>query len=69
MGPYSEKKQQERRDTIQNLLDNNPDLDPVTRDMWQRHLHNIAIDEGEYVKRVREVYGNIYSRYTDQWLT
>ena len=69
MGPYSDFLQTRRRQVIQKLLDNNPQLDDVTRAMWKRHLNNIACSEEEYNARVREVYGNPYAEYTASWLT
>lgn len=69
MGPYSEFLQSRRRQIIQKLLDTNPQLDDITKAMWQRHLNNIACSEEEYNARVREVYGNRYTRYTSSWLT
>ena len=68
MGPYSEFLQARRAQSIRKLLENK-NLDPDYRAMWQKHLNNLAIDEGEYLQRVREVYGNRYREYTKEWLT
>jgi hypothetical protein len=56
MGPFSELRQAERANAILRLLDNNPQLDVVTRAMWQRKLQNLAVTEEEYNARVVELY-------------
>lgn len=56
MGPYSEDKQLQRAESIQRLLDNNPQIDPAYRAMWQKHLINIANNETTYNYRVKHVY-------------
>lgn len=56
MGPYSEAKQLKRAESIQRLLDNNPQLDPSYRAVWQKHLINLANNETTYNYRVKHVY-------------
>lgn len=56
MGPYSEARQYQRAEAIQRLLDNNPDLDPLYKAMWQKHLNNLALNETTYNYRVNHVY-------------
>ena len=56
MGPYSEAKQYQRAEAIQRLLENNPDLDPLYKAMWQKHLNNLALNETTYNYRVKHVY-------------
>jgi hypothetical protein len=56
MGPYSEAKQLQRAESIQRLLDNNPQLDPSYRAVWQKHLINLANNETTYNYRVKHVY-------------
>jgi len=56
MGPYSEAKQYQRAEAIQRLLDNNPDLDPLYRAMWEKHLINLARNETTYNYRVKHIY-------------
>ena len=68
MGPYSEFLQARRAQSIRKLLEKK-NLEPSYRAMWQRHLNNLAVNETEYLKRVRDVYGNRYSEYTKKWLT
>tara|TARA_B100001057_G_scaffold87128_2_gene83091 strand:+ start:4777 stop:4989 length:213 start_codon:yes stop_codon:yes gene_type:complete len=56
MGPYSEDKQFQRATAIKRLLDDNPDLDPLYKAMWQKHLNNLAQNETTYNYRVKHVY-------------
>jgi len=56
MGPWSEAKQMERAESIKRLLDTNPDLDPIYKGMWQKHLSNLALNEATYNYRVKHVY-------------
>ena len=56
MGPYSEAKQMERAESIKRLLDTNPQLDPVYKSMWMKHLSNLALNETTYNYRVKHVY-------------
>ena len=56
VGPYSEEKQFQRAKSIQRLLDENPKLDPLYREIWQKHLLNLALNETTYNYRVKHVY-------------
>ena len=56
MGPWSEAKQMERAESIKRLLDTNPQLDPIYKGMWQKHLSNLALNEATYNYRVKHVY-------------
>ena len=59
MGPYSEAKQMERAESIKRLLDTNPQLDPVYKGMWQKHLSNLSLNEATYNYRVKNIYSNL----------
>jgi len=59
MGPYSEQKQIERAGAIKRLLDDNPNMDPVTRSMWERKANALAVTEEEYNARVKAIYSNM----------
>jgi len=59
MGPYSEQKQIERAGAIKRLLDTNPQMNDITRAMWQRHVNNLAVSEEEYNARVKAIYSNM----------
>ena len=59
MGPYSEEKQFQRAKSIQRLLDENPKLDPLYREIWQKHLLNLALNETTYNYRVKNIYENM----------
>ena len=59
MGPYSEQKQLERAGAIKRLLDTNPQLDDLTKAMWQRKVNALAVTEDEYNARVKEIYSNL----------
>jgi len=59
MGPFSEKKQLERADSIQRLLDSNPQLDDHMKGIWLKHQRNLCLNEDEYNKRVVEVFRNV----------
>ena len=56
MGPYSEAKQLQRAEAIGFLLDNNPQLDPVYRAMWENKLRALSQNEEEYNRRVVGIY-------------
>lgn len=56
MGPFSEETQMKRAEAIGRLLRDNPDIDPVYKAAWERHLKNIAYDEDTYNQRVRNIY-------------
>lgn len=56
MGPFSEQKQIERADSIQRLLDNNPQLDDHMKSIWLNHQRNLCLNEDEYNTKVKEIY-------------
>ena len=56
MGPYSEARQLQRAEAIGFLLENNPDLDPVYKAMWENKLRGLAQNEEEYNRRVVGIY-------------
>lgn len=59
MGPYSEEKQYQRAASIKRLLDTNPQLDELTRAMWEQKARNLAMTEERYNARVKEIFSNI----------
>ena len=59
MGPYSEKKQIERAGAIKRLLETNPQMNEITRAMWQKHANNLAVTEEEYNARVKAIYSKM----------
>ena len=59
MGPYSEDKQFQRATSIKRLLDDNPDMDPLYRAIWNKHLMNLALNETTYNYRVKNIYSNL----------
>ena len=59
MGPYSEERQYQRAEAIKFLLDNNPDIDPLYRAIWEKHLLNLAHNETTYNYRVKNIYSNM----------
>lgn len=60
MGPFSEQKQIERADSIQRLLDSNPQLDDHMKGIWLKHQRNLCLNEDEYNKRVKDIYTNSF---------
>jgi len=58
MGPYSEELQQKRCKNLKLVLAT-PNLSDDMKRIWKQHLNNLAINEDEYNKRVREVYTNV----------
>jgi hypothetical protein len=60
MGPFSEKKQLERADSIQRLLDSNPQLDDHMKGIWLKHQRNLCLNEDEYNKRVKNIFTNSF---------
>jgi len=56
MGPYSEKKQFERAESVQKLLERN-DLSEWARTFWSKVLRDLAHDEFTYNQRVVNAYG------------
>ena len=67
MGPYSEEVQYNRASAIQRLLDNNPDLDPLYRAMWNKHLINLARNETTYNYRVKNIYQHMRKGPIVEW--
>ena len=68
MGPYSEDIQYKRASAIQRLLDNNPDLDPLYRAMWSKHLINLAKNETTYNYRVKNIYQHMRKGPFVEWV-
>ena len=60
MGPFSNDIQGQRADSIQRLLDDNPQIDKHMKSIWLKHLRNLALTEDEYNQRVRDVYTNSF---------
>jgi len=59
MGPYSEEKQFQRATAIKRLLDNNPQLDPLYRNMWELKAKNLAMDEDRYNARAVAIFSKL----------
>ena len=59
MGPFSEERQIQRADAIGRLLRDNPDLDPLYKSIWERHLKNLSYTEAQYNDRVKTIYKNM----------
>ena len=53
MGPFSETVQKHRADSIQYLLDTNPQIDDYMKSIWQSKLKDLALTEDEYNTRVK----------------
>jgi len=68
MGPYSEQRQFQRAEAIQNLLATNPQLDTRTRTMWENHLRNLCANETTYNYRVKTIYSQLQPR-NKGWVT
>jgi hypothetical protein len=58
MGPYSEELQSKRRANLKLILAD-PKLSDDMKRIWKMHLNNLAINEDEYNKRVKEIYENV----------
>ena len=58
MGPYSERRQAQRRNNILRIL-SNPNLKEDARRIWTQHLNRLATSEEQYNARVKAVYSNI----------
>jgi len=56
MGPFSETVQKHRADSIQYLLDTNPQIDDYMKSIWQSKLKDLALTEDEYNARVKKIY-------------
>jgi len=66
MGPYSEIKQSQRRANLKLILAN-PKLSDDMKRIWRMHLNNLAINEDEYNKRVKQVFSLLKPRHN--WIT
>jgi len=58
MGPYSEELQQKRCKNLKLILAN-PKISDDMKRIWKQHLNNLAVNEDEYNKRVKEVYAKV----------
>ena len=58
MGPYSEELQQKRCNLLKSVIAN-PTLSDDMKRIWKQHLRNLAVNEDEYNKRVKEVYAKV----------
>jgi len=58
MGPYSEELQQKRCKSLKLILAN-PNISDDMKRIWKQHLNNLAVNEDEYNKRVKEVYAKV----------
>jgi len=67
MGPYSEIKQSQRRANLKLILAN-PKLSDDMKRIWRMHLNNLAINEDEYNKRVKQVFSLLKPRHSN-WIT
>ena len=68
MGPFSETVQKYRADSIQYLLDTNPQIDDYMKSIWQSKLKDVALTEDEYNTRVKQVYSLIKPKHRG-WVT
>ena len=62
MGPYSEQLQSKRRANLKLILAN-PKLSDDMKRIWKMHLNNLAINEDEYNKRVKQVFSLLKPRH------
>ena len=67
MEPYSEIKQMQRAESIQRLLDINPQLDRQYRVMWENKLRALATNEESYNARVKATYGHLEKKPIIDW--
>jgi gluconate kinase len=58
MGPYSERRQAQRRNNILRILAR-PNLKDDARRIWTQHLNRLATSEEQYNARVKAVYSNL----------
>jgi hypothetical protein len=58
MGPYSERRQAQRRNLILQILAR-PNLNDDARRIWTQHLCRLATSEEQYNARVKSVYSNL----------
>ena len=68
MGPYSETVQKYRADSIQYLLDTNPQLAEYMKSIWQMKLNDLAVTEEEYYTRVKQIYSTLKPKHRG-WVT
>lgn len=68
MGPFSETVQKHRADSIQRLLDTNPQIDDYMKSIWQSKLKDLALTEDEYNLRVKKIYSLIKPKHRG-WVT
>ena len=59
MGPYSETVQKHRADSIQYLLDTNPQLGDYMKSIWEKKYNELSVNEDEYLARVKQVYSKM----------
>lgn len=59
MGPYSEELQQKRSNSLKLVLAD-PNISEDMKRIWKQHLNNLAVNEDEYNKRVKEIYAKIH---------
>jgi len=59
---YNEQLQTKRRSNLR-LLIADPKLPKDMKRIWKQHLNNLAVNEDEYNKRVKEVYKNVQPWY------
>ena len=67
MGPYSEQTQSKRRANLKLILAN-PKLSDDMKRIWRMHLNNLAVNEDEYNKRVKQVFSLLKPRHSN-WIT
>ena len=53
MGPFSETVQKYRADSIQYLLDTNPQIDDYMKSIWNMKLNELAVTEEGPIKQSR----------------
>lgn len=58
MGPYSERRQAERRARIEQILAR-PNLKEDARRIWTQHLQRLATSEAQYNARVEATYSKL----------
>ena len=59
MGPYSEELQQKRYKLLEAVIAN-PKLSEDMKRIWKQHYNNLAVNEDEYNKRVKEIYAKVH---------
>jgi len=59
MGPYSEELQQKRSNSLKLVLAD-PNISEDMKRIWKQHLNNLAVNEDEYNKRVKEIYEKVH---------